>query len=261
MPRIAISSCLLGNAVRYDGGHRRASDLVDLAAPWCEWVPFCPEFEAGMGVPREKIRLEGRSSHPHEEPAVIATVSRRDWTADLANSTAVRIHGFLRSGIHGAILKSKSPSCGIADTPVFAEDGYELGRTSGAFSRALLERCPDLPSATERQLAEGPVRLRFFARVFARECAEALAEDRGRADETDRLFRLAGEILGRTGTKRPVSATTPEAARSSAGLVLEACDAACAKPGGLASHSEFVRALFGGAASFLEALLGAAEST
>ncbi|HEU4431459.1 MAG TPA: DUF523 domain-containing protein, partial [Myxococcota bacterium] len=58
LPRVGISSCLLGNAVRWDGGHKRDRVVVDLLAPVVEWVPVCPELELGMGVPREPVHLE-----------------------------------------------------------------------------------------------------------------------------------------------------------------------------------------------------------
>jgi len=62
--RVGISACLLGQEVRFDGGHKRDVFLTDLLGPFVEWVPICPEVELGLGIPRETIRLEGDVTSP-----------------------------------------------------------------------------------------------------------------------------------------------------------------------------------------------------
>ncbi|HET9963342.1 MAG TPA: DUF523 domain-containing protein, partial [Nitrospiraceae bacterium] len=62
--RLGISRCLLGDEVRFDGGHKRDSFLTDLLARYVEWIPVCPEVEAGLGTPREAMRLVGDAGHP-----------------------------------------------------------------------------------------------------------------------------------------------------------------------------------------------------
>jgi uncharacterized protein YbbK (DUF523 family) len=84
-PRLGISACLLGQAVRFDGGHKRDSFLNDLLGRFVDWVPVCPELDAGMGVPREPVRLIGRGAIV----SMIAERSGKDWTAAL-NVVAAR---------------------------------------------------------------------------------------------------------------------------------------------------------------------------
>lgn len=96
-PRLGISACLLGQRVRYDGGHKHDSFLTETFGRFVEWIPVCPELEVGMGVPREAVRLVGSP----QEPRMIAERSGMDWT-DAMNSFAVKrsadLAGFDLSG-------------------------------------------------------------------------------------------------------------------------------------------------------------------
>lgn len=81
-PRVGISSCLLGERVRYDGGHQRQAALIRALSRQVEWVPVCPEVEVGMGVPREPVRLVGDARRPR----MIGEASGRDWTRRMARA-------------------------------------------------------------------------------------------------------------------------------------------------------------------------------
>ncbi len=167
-PRIGVSACLLGERVRYDGGDKRDAWLADILGPRVEWVPVCPEVEAGLGTPREPMNLargaDGRL-------VVITDRVRDDLTNAMTGFSARRVDALAASGLDGYVLKAGSPSCGL-DVPVHrlpgAGDQSVLEeRTLGLFAAALTARFPGLPVADERQLADPVSRGRFVARVFA----------------------------------------------------------------------------------------------
>jgi len=157
-PRVGISACLLGEPVRYDGGHKRNDWLVDVIGRDVEWVPVCPEVEAGLGTPREPadlVRLSDGSI------AMIEKHSRRDVADRLREFGRRRLEELARDHLSGYVLKAGSPSCG---TSVSVENGEDA---PGLFARALLARLPGLPVADERALADPDRRQAFVDRVFA----------------------------------------------------------------------------------------------
>src|SRR5213593_4287122 len=107
--RLGVSACLLGQAVRYDGGHKRDSFLVDTLGRFVEWVPVCPEVELGLGVPREPIRLEGDPAAPR----LVAANSGRDLTRAMTRLARARAAELARLDLVGYVLKKDSPSCGM----------------------------------------------------------------------------------------------------------------------------------------------------
>jgi uncharacterized protein YbbK (DUF523 family) len=158
--RVAISACLLGQEVRWDGGHKRDRAVAELLGALVEWVPVCPEVELGLGVPREPIRLEaGRAASPR----LVAIESRRDLTQAMERFARRRVDELLAQGIVGYVLKSDSPSCGIARVPVHG--ARRAG--AGVFARVLMQRAPRLPVAEERALHDAARRARFVERMVA----------------------------------------------------------------------------------------------
>ena len=162
-PRVGISSCLLGERVRYDGGHKRDEWLAGVLGGEVEWVPVCPEVEAGFGTPREPMDLVRRPD------GAIAAVTHagRDVTAVLQRFSDRRVEELAAERLSGYVLKSGSPSCGLGNAPAGTAETAENGRMSGLFARALLARLPDLPIEDERRLADSERRRAFVARVFA----------------------------------------------------------------------------------------------
>ena len=161
--RLGISACLLGDEVRYDGGHKRDAFLTDVLGPLVEWVKVCPEVEVGMGTPREPIRLV-------DESGVIrlrAVTTGIDHTASMTAFAAHRVEALAAAGLSGFVLKADSPSCGPSGVRVVDGSGTETRSGIGLFAQALAARFPDLPMADERQLADPAVREDFLARVFA----------------------------------------------------------------------------------------------
>jgi uncharacterized protein YbbK (DUF523 family) len=157
--RVGVSACLLGQEVRWDGGHKRDRAVVDLLGPLVEWIPVCPEVELGLGVPREPIRLEGRAASPR----LVAIESRRDLTRPMERLARRRVDELLAQGIAGYVLKSGSPSCGVSVVPVHG--ARRPG--AGVFARVLMERAPGLPVMEERALHDAARRARFVARMVA----------------------------------------------------------------------------------------------
>src|SRR5258705_1871463 len=117
--RLGISACLLGEAVRWDGGHKRDPFLTDTLGQWVEWVPVCPEVELGLGGPGKAIRLEGGPGAPR----LVTVGSRRDLTADMRALAERRVAALARLDLSGYVLKQDSPSCGMERVRVHAGAG------------------------------------------------------------------------------------------------------------------------------------------
>jgi uncharacterized protein YbgA (DUF1722 family)/uncharacterized protein YbbK (DUF523 family) len=161
--RVGISGCLLGHEVRYDGGHKRDPFLTDTLGRFVEWVPFCPEVELGLGIPREPIRLEGNPAAPR----LVATRSGADLTAAMTRLARARAEHLARLDLVGYVLKKDSPSCGMDRVRVHGASGRPARRGTGLFARALMERLPLLPVEEEGRLNDPGLRENFIERLFA----------------------------------------------------------------------------------------------
>jgi uncharacterized protein YbgA (DUF1722 family)/uncharacterized protein YbbK (DUF523 family) len=162
--RVGISTCLLGEPVRFDGGHKRDRFLTDLLARFVEFVPVCPEVEAGLGVPREAIRIEHRGGD--ERPRVVGVRSGSDHTSALRRQARARVRALWDAGLCGYVLKRDSPSCGMERVKVF-RGGVARRDGRGVFARELLERVPLLPVEEEGRLADPVLRENWIERLFA----------------------------------------------------------------------------------------------
>ena len=129
--RLGISSCLLGHPVRYDGGHKRADHLVSGLSYPVEWVPVCPEVEAGLGVPREPMRLVVAGSTIH----LITIDTRQDMTNQVAQFSVRRVRELKSLHLSGFVLKARSPSCGIEQVPLYDEQGLPQWQWHGPLRR------------------------------------------------------------------------------------------------------------------------------
>ena len=162
-PRIGISSCLLGDEVRFDGGHKREAFLIDVLGPLVEWVRVCPELEIGLGVPREPLRLEG-STHGVRLMTVETRVDHSEAMREFAHR---RVSELADLGVSGYVLKSKSPSCGLRGVKVFDEAGGQSAAGAGLFAAILRERLPELPIEEETTLMDAAARDDFLRRATA----------------------------------------------------------------------------------------------
>ena len=175
-PRIGISACLLGEAVRFDAGHKRDPFLVETIGPHVEWVEVCPEVEAGFGTPRPSMRLtlktpeaRGRGEHygAHNVSLVIPK-SGVDVTEQMHRYAVKKAEALSRERLSGYILKKDSPSCGMERVKVYPEAGGMSERGGrGLFAQALMARLPNLPVEEEGRLSDPRLRENFIERIFA----------------------------------------------------------------------------------------------
>lgn len=164
--RIAISPCLLGRPARYDGTARQAPHVIEMFEPNVEWVTSCPELAIGLGVPRPTIRHELQPDGSVR--LIMPERNRLDLTEKMLHYSMRRVEALMELDIHGYVLKSRSPSCGIDDVEVHHPDGQVFPSGTGFFARVLIELMPDLPVTDERRLLDPLARDEWFAQVSAR---------------------------------------------------------------------------------------------
>jgi len=161
--RVGISACLLGEEVRFDGGHKRDRFLTDTFGRFVEWVPVCPEVEAGFGTPRESMRLVERDGRLR----LVTNKTTVDLTDRLTGWAHRRVNQLASDDLCGYILKKDSPSCGLERVKVYNQHGTGERRARGLFAAALHERYPHLPMEEEGRLSDPRLREHFIERVFA----------------------------------------------------------------------------------------------
>jgi uncharacterized protein YbgA (DUF1722 family)/uncharacterized protein YbbK (DUF523 family) len=161
--RVGISSCLLGQEVRWNGAHKRDAWLIETLGPFVEWVPVCPELEVGLGVPREPIRLEGNP----KTPRLVGRESRTDLTDAMEAFAARRVEALAGLELCGYVLKSDSPTCGMERVKVHGPAAGRPKAGVGLFARTLMDRLPLLPVEEEGRLHDPGLRESFIERVFA----------------------------------------------------------------------------------------------
>ncbi len=160
--RVGISSCLLGNAVRYDGGHKLDRFLRDTLGRHVQFVPVCPEVECGMPVPREAMRLVGDI----EAPRLMTIRSGVDMTERMRAWAEHKIVWLAEQNLCGFIFKSKSPSSGMQGVKVYSEPGMSRHKGVGLFARMFMERFPLLPVEDDDRLHDPELRENFIERIF-----------------------------------------------------------------------------------------------
>ena len=160
--RIGISACLLGQNVRYDGGHQHECYITDTLGRWFEWVPVCPEVEYGLPVPREAMRLVGNP----ENPRLVTIRSRVDHTDGMLAWAEGRLKSLAALDLGGFIFKSRSPSSGMAAVKVYGEAGMAVKRGVGIFAGAFMKRFPLLPVEEDGRLNDPILRENFIERIF-----------------------------------------------------------------------------------------------
>ena len=219
-PRVGVSSCLLGEEVRFNGGHKRSRFLTDELGPHVDWVPYCPEMEIGLGTPREPIRLSA-------DGRLVNRSGSADHTVAMASLP-------VPAGLDGYVFKAKSPSCGIFGIPRYGSDGSVADRRGrGLYAGRVLAEDPLLAAEEEGRLSDPGLREAFVERVFAaarlrvllggswgltdladfhaRHKLQLLAHDPGR-------YRAAGRVVAAAGAEGsgPRSPATGSGLRSSA---------------------------------------------
>lgn len=173
--RLGVSRCLLGENVRYDGGHQLDRFVAHTLGAYVEFAPVCPEVECGMPVPREAVRLAGDP----ERPRLVGRESGRDFTGQMESWAARRLDALAGEGLCGFIFKSGSPSSGLERIKVYPAEGGKQPvsyKGVGVFARMFLERFPGLPVEDDGRLRDMKLRENFVERIFAvRRWREVLA--------------------------------------------------------------------------------------
>lgn len=161
--RLGISRCLLGENVRYDGGHKRNHFLVEELGQYVQWVPVCPEVEIGLSIPRESMRLVGDPGSPR----LIAPKSGADYTERMRSWAKQRAQELEGQDLHGFVFKKDSPSSGLYRVRVYDENGMPRRIGTGMFPRQVMRHLPNLPLEEEGRLNDAGLRENFIDRIFA----------------------------------------------------------------------------------------------
>jgi uncharacterized protein YbgA (DUF1722 family)/uncharacterized protein YbbK (DUF523 family) len=215
--RIGISSCLLGQEVRFDGGHKRDAYINGTLNHWFEFVPYCPEVAIGLGTPREPIRIARLGGALRvigvRTPGLDVTERLRDYGDRVADQIG---------GLRGYLFKKGSPSCGMERVKVYDEQGSSTGGEKGVglFARRIMERYPLLPVEEEGRLGDPVLRENFIVRVFVydrwqRLLADGLTPGRLVAFHSDHkylilahnqaAYRRMGPLVARAGEMEPAT--------------------------------------------------------
>jgi len=163
LPRLGVSRCLLGEAVRYDGGHKHDRFLTDVLGPHVLFAPVCPEVECGLPVPREAMRLVGDASVPR----LVTVKSGQDLTRRMNDWADAKVAELACAGLSGFVFKYGSPSSGMSRVKVYPEGGGAPAlKGRGIFAARLMDTLPLLPVEDEGRLNDPALRENFIERVF-----------------------------------------------------------------------------------------------
>ncbi|MBD9565472.1 YbgA family protein [Pseudomonas sp. PDM09] len=162
-PKIAISACLMGAEVRYNGGHKASPLCSRILSEYFDFVPVCPEVAIGLGIPREPIRLVGNPEHPEAVGTVHPEINVTRALAEHGQKMALEL-----DDICGYIFMQKSPSCGLERVKVYHASGAPVdGGSRGIYAQAFCSLHPDLPVEEDGRLNDPVLRENFLTRVFA----------------------------------------------------------------------------------------------
>jgi uncharacterized protein YbgA (DUF1722 family)/uncharacterized protein YbbK (DUF523 family) len=208
--RIGISSCLLGEMVRYDGGHQLDRYLRDTLGAWFEYVPVCPEVELGLPTPRETLRLvEGEGG-----ARLVFSRSGEDITERMQAWARKRVLELEREQLCGFIFKAKSPSSGMERVKLYDRHGVPAKKGVGLFAEAFMAHFPELPVEEDGRMHDPHLRENFIESVFVfKRWRDLLAEGGNPAALVDfhtrhkllllshspELYREMGKLVARAG--------------------------------------------------------------
>lgn len=211
--RIGISSCLLGNRVRYDGGHKHDRYVTGTLGEFFDFVPVCPEVECGLPVPREPMRLVGNS----DNPVLLTTKTGRDHTEKMKRWAEKRVRELQNENLCGFIFKSKSPSSGMARVKVYDANKVPKPVGVGIFARAFQDSFPLLPVEEEGRLHDMVLRENFIEAVFVYRRWREIVTDFTAAGlvqfhtdhkmliraHSEKYYRQLGRIVAGAGSTKP----------------------------------------------------------
>jgi len=188
--KLGISRCLLGENVRFDGGHKLDRFLTDTLGQYVEYVSVCPEVECGLGVPRESMHLEGDP----DSPRLMTTRTKQDMTDRLVQWARKRVSELEKEDLCGFIFKSDSPSSGMERIKVYNERGMSVKKGVGVFARIFMDHFPLLPVEDEGRLHDPKLRENFIERIFTlKRWRQVLAKKESRGNVVD--FHMRHKLL------------------------------------------------------------------
>jgi len=208
--RIGISACLLGEPVRYDGGHKLDRFIVDTLGEYVDYVPVCPEVELGLPTPRETLRLVGDPLAPR----LVFSKSGEDITEAMNNWARQRVRELEKEQLCGFIFKSRSPSSGMERVKVYDRHGNPRNKGVGLFAQAFMDHFPLLPTEEDGRLHDPGLRENFIESIFVmRRWRSVLDRGTKRGDLVDfhsrhklllmghsvDLYRETGRLVARAG--------------------------------------------------------------
>ena len=160
--RLGISSCLLGEKVRFDGGHKLDKFLTETLGRYVEYVPVCPEVEIGLPIPRETLRLTGSP----DDPRLVFSKSGEDITGKMTTWAKKRLVALEQEELSGFIFKSKSPSSGMERVKLYDRNGIPNKSGVGLFAREFMQHFPLLPVEEDGRLHDPKLRENFIETIF-----------------------------------------------------------------------------------------------
>ncbi len=160
--KLGVSSCLLGEKVRYDGGDKRDHFLTDTLGEYVDWVPVCPEVECGLPVPREAMHLVGDA----EAPRLVTIRTGVDHTSRMRQWARKKVTALAAEDLCGFVFKSRSPSSGMRGVKIYSPEGIPISTGAGIFAKAFQDRFPLLPVEDEGRLHDPRLRENFIERIF-----------------------------------------------------------------------------------------------
>ena len=212
--KIAISACLLGAEVRFNGGHKESRLCSQALSEHFEFVPLCPEVAIGLGIPRQPVRLVGSPAQPQAVGSVDSTLNVTQPLHDYGLEMAAA-----HTDISGYIFMQKSPSCGLERVKVYQDGGRPAELSGrGIYAQAFCAAHPDLPVEEDGRLNDPVLRENFLTRVYAYSAWQALLKTGiTRRSLTDfhacykyqlmahhpAQYRTLGNMLGRIGKNDP----------------------------------------------------------
>ncbi len=180
--KLGISSCLLGERVRWDGAHKLDRYLTDTLGKFVKYVPVCPEVECGFGIPREPFRQVGDP----DSPRLITSRTKIDYTDRMTEWAHRRVRELEKEDLCGFIFKSRSPSSGMERVRVYNEKGVPVKKGVGIFARAFMAHFPLIPVEEDGRLHDPILRENFIERIFAfKRWREGLEEKQSRGSLVD----------------------------------------------------------------------------
>lgn len=174
--KIGISRCLLGEPVRYDGGHQLDRYLTGTLGRFVEYIPVCPEVECGLPIPRESMRLVGDA----DAPRLMTRKTGIDHTDRMHTWAKKRVKALENEDLCGFIFKKNSPSSGLHRVKVYSEKGIPGKMGIGLWARAFTDHFPRIPVEEDGRLNDPELRENFIEQIFAMKRWRAILAKRRR---------------------------------------------------------------------------------